>query len=186
MTDAETIEGPLWVFAYGSLIWKPGFAPVQTEIARLAGFQRSFCMDSVVYRGTPEAPGLVLALDRAPGHCEGLAYRVAETEASHVLGYLRERELVSAAYKEHWLDVDLRDGPSVRAVTYVIDRDHSQYCGQMSLEEQALRIARAHGQAGPNDEYLHNTRKALRDWNLPDPHLDDLAERVVQITGRGG
>jgi cation transport protein ChaC len=86
----------LWVFAYGSLIWHPGFDFTEKRKAVLRGFRRAFCMTSIHYRGTPEAPGLVLALDRdRDGSCEGVVYRVPATAAQRTLDYLRERELVS-------------------------------------------------------------------------------------------
>ena len=95
MTDT-----PLWVFGYGSLMWNPGFTPAEQVLARLGGFHRSFCMWSIHHRGSEEEPGLVLALDEADAVCDGVALRVADAERDQVLAYLRERELVSAAYVE--------------------------------------------------------------------------------------
>ena len=95
------LEGPLWVFGYGSLIWDPGFPVVERRIARVDGWHRSFCMRSIHHRGTPDAPGLVLALDRADGAtCTGVAFRVAAGAEAATLTALRERELVSSAYLE--------------------------------------------------------------------------------------
>ena len=171
----------LWVFGYGSLIWDPGFAVSEQEIARLEGFHRSFCMWSIHHRGTQEDPGLVLALDAAETFCDGVAFRAAEPEAA--LEYLRERELVSSAYLEEWHDVTLRDGRRVSAVCYVINRDHVQYCGDLTLERQAQVIASAVGGRGPNTEYLFNTAKHINDLGLPDADLDWLYDRVKTLTG---
>jgi len=174
----------MWVFGYGSLVWNPGFETVERVIARLPGYRRSFCMRSIHHRGTPEDPGLVLALDRAPGAaCSGLALRADPARADDVLAYLRERELVSAAYHEAWLELHLDDGRTVEAVTYVMDPDHEQYCGDLALEEQAQIIARAHGGRGPNAEYLINTEAHLRELGLGDTDLDWLAGRVREIRG---
>jgi cation transport protein ChaC len=174
----------MWVFGYGSLVWNPGFDTVERVIARLPGYRRSFCMRSIHHRGTPEAPGLVLALDRAPrGVCSGVALRADPDRAPEVLAYLRERELVSAAYHEARLPVVLSDGREVEAVTYVVDPDHDQYCGGLDLEEQAQIIARAHGGRGPNTEYLFNTEAHLRDLGLGDCDLDWLVRRVRVICG---
>lgn len=86
----------MWVFGYGSLIWHPGFPVAERRIARLTGWHRSFCMRSIHHRGTEEAPGLVLALDRAEGAvCDGVAFRVSPGAEEHTLAELRERELVS-------------------------------------------------------------------------------------------
>jgi len=171
----------LWVFGYGSLIWDPGFTVTEQEIARLEGFHRSFCMWSIHHRGTQEDPGLVLALDAAETFCDGVAFRAAEPEAA--LEYLRERELVSSAYLEEWHDITLRDGRCVSAVCYVINREHVQYCGDLTLERQAQVIASAVGGRGPNTEYLFNTAKHINDLGLPDADLDWLYDRVKTLTG---
>ncbi|MCV2866459.1 gamma-glutamylcyclotransferase [Defluviimonas sp. WL0075] len=169
----------LWVFGYGSLIWEPGFAYTERAIARLSGWHRSFCMRSIHHRGTPEEPGLVLALDAAEGaHCDGVAFAVAPDDAEATLAYLRERELVSAAYLERTLPLALSDGREVEALAYVIDPDHVQYCGGLALEDQAQIIARAVGGRGPNVDYLCNTAAHLAELGLSDPDLDWLVARV--------
>lgn len=172
----------LWIFGYGSLIWNPGFAHGQTRIARLDGYERSFCMRSIHHRGTVEEPGLVLALDEGQGGCEGLAFEVDGRIAEETLEYLRARELISAAYLERTVPIALQGGPQVQAVTYVIDRAHGQYCGGLPLEEQAQIIARAVGGRGPNWEYLVNTARHLAELGLRDPDLDWLAARVKALT----
>lgn len=174
----------MWVFGYGSLVWNPGFDTVERVIARLPGYRRSFCMRSIHHRGTPEEPGLVLALDRAPDTaCSGVALRADIARADEVLAYLRARELISAAYHEARLPVTLADGRAVEAVTYVVDPDHVQYCGGLDLEEQARIIARAHGGRGPNTEYLFQTDAHLRELGLADRELDWLVRRVRALCG---
>ncbi len=174
MTDA-----PLWVFGYGSLMWDPGFEYCDKQIARLHGYHRAFCMHSIHYRGTAENPGLVLALDQLKGtHCDGLAFQVAPQKAADVMDYLRERELVSEAYLEIQHPVELRSGAHVQAVTYVIDAHHAQYCGGLTLEQQASIIAHAHGARGPNADYLHNTAAHLHELGISDDELDWLSGRV--------
>ncbi|MEO0912976.1 MAG: gamma-glutamylcyclotransferase [Pseudomonadota bacterium] len=176
-------EDGFWVFAYGSLIWNPGFAYEEHQLATLSGYKRSFCMASIVYRGTPEDPGLVLALDRKEGGaCEGLAYRVSAAEAIAVLAYLRERELVSSAYLEAVETIRLADGQQVAALCYVMDPEHDQYRGALSREAQARIIARAAGPAGTNKDYLLNTVQSLARLGLQDPELSWLAEEVGRTT----
>ncbi|MHA3913687.1 gamma-glutamylcyclotransferase [Halovulum sp. GXIMD14793] len=176
--------GDFWVFAYGSLIWNPGFDPAETVRARLAGYRRSFCMSSVVYRGTPEAPGLVLALDAQGGMvCEGVGYRVGSGQAETVLTYLRERELVSSAYLEQEVTLALTDGRQVQAITYVIDRAHMQYQGRLDISTQARIIARAKGPAGSNRDYLVRTVESLRALGIDDPELDQLDSEVATLPG---
>ncbi|MDX1781616.1 MAG: gamma-glutamylcyclotransferase [Thalassovita sp.] len=172
----------MWVFGYGSLLWNPGFEPAESVLARLPGYHRSFCMWSIHHRGSEEDPGLVLALDEAEAtHCNGLALAVEPDQESRVLEELRARELISSAYLEKQLRVDLADGRSVEAVTYVVDPVHVQYCGGMDLEDQAQVIARAHGGRGPNAEYLYNTASHLRQLGIHDSELDWLADRVRMI-----
>ena len=172
----------MWVFAYGSLLWDPGFDVAESVVARLPDYHRSFCMRSIHHRGTEEEPGLVLALDAVEGTgCQGLALRVSPGHEKQTLTYLRERELISSAYLERVLEVRLSDGRKVPAVTYVIDPDHVQYCGGLPLEEQAQIIARAHGGRGPNSEYLLNTTERLHKLCLADDDLDWLSMRVGLI-----
>ncbi len=168
----------LWVFGYGSLLWNPGFAPAEAVTARLDGYHRSFCMLSIHHRGSEAEPGLVLALDAAPGGvCTGVALRVAPDEEGGVLAALRERELVSSAYVERHLPLTLTDGREVEALAYVVDPVHRQYC-RFALDKQAEMIARAVGGRGPNTEYLFNTAAHLAGLGIEDADMDWLVERV--------
>lgn len=169
----------LWVFGYGSLLWNPGFEVAETVPARLTGYTRSFCMWSIHHRGTVETPGLVLALDEQRGAvCDGLALRAVEGTEDAALAYLRERELVSAAYLEKTLPIVLTDGRRLDAVTYVIDPQHSQYTGEMALARQADVIAHAVGGRGPNRDYLFNTVHLLDELGIMDADLQWLKDRV--------
>ena len=173
----------LWVFGYGSLLWKTGFEPVERRRAVLHDYHRSFCMLSIHHRGTPEEPGLVLALDAVPGAtCTGMAFRAADSEADAVLAMLRERELISSAYVEHHVDLQTEAGP-LRSLAYVVDREHAQYV-QLDLETQAQMIARSTGGMGPNPEYLYNTQRLLQEMAIDDPDMAWLATRVRALSGR--
>jgi glutathione-specific gamma-glutamylcyclotransferase len=181
MTDGSV----MWVFGYGSLMWNPGFDFVDRRLARLEGFHRCFCMRSIHHRGTPEHPGLVLALDAQRGAaCDGLAFAVPGNDAPQVLDALRQRELISSAYLEARLPLHLRGGEVVEAVTFVVDPDHVQYCGMLDLEAQAGIIARAVGGRGPNTEYLWNTADHLTELGIHDPDLTWLAGRVRALVSR--
>ena len=182
MTDKrdEAVNGeePLWVFAYGSLIWNPGFEPAESRPATLPDFRRSFCMRSIHHRGSEAQPGLVLALDFAEGaSCTGLALRVRREETREVMGALRERELISSAYLEKRVDLGTEQGP-VTAVAFVIDRDHAQYAGGLPLDSQAGIIARASGDRGTNADYLFQTVDALDELRIEDGELAELATLV--------
>ncbi len=172
-------DAPLWVFGYGSLIWNPGFPFAERVLATLPGYARTFCMRSIHHRGTPEDPGLVLALDaHDEAHCQGIAFRVTDAARDETLAVLRERELISSAYLEKVLHVELHDGRRIDAVTYVVDTAHVQYCGGLPLEEQARIIACAAGGRGPNTEYLYNTTDHLSELGIEDSDLTWLAEKV--------
>lgn len=173
------MEHPLWIFGYGSLMWNPGFPVSGSVLARLQGYHRSFCMRSIHYRGTETEPGLVLALDMMSGSaCDGIAFQVTQGQEKETLAYLRGRELISAAYRECFVTLDLKDGRRICALTYVIDADHEQYCGRLPLEEQAQIIAHAVGGRGSNAEYLFNTASLMADIGLRDPDLEWLSNRV--------
>ncbi|MCS6892104.1 MAG: gamma-glutamylcyclotransferase [Rhodovarius sp.] len=168
----------MFVFAYGSLIWRPGFPYLAAHPAILRGYHRRFCLWSRHYRGTPESPGLVLGLDRG-GSCHGIAFEVAEGEAEAVLDYLdrRENPLGEAVYHRRLLPVTLRDGRRVAAFAYVADRTHPAYA-RPGLEAAAEAIARGHGQAGSNRDYLFNTLRHLRAHGLRDRGLERLAAQL--------
>jgi cation transport protein ChaC len=172
-------EGPVWVFAYGSLIWNPGFEPAERRLATLRDFRRSFSMRSFHHRGSEALPGLVLALDFEEGAaCRGVALRLPEGEAAaEALGVLRERELVSSAYVERSVRLETGAG-TLGALAFVMSRDHPQYAGGLPLDVQAGIIATAHGGRGPNDEYLFSTVEALASLDIRDEELERLADLV--------
>ncbi|WP_280633996.1 gamma-glutamylcyclotransferase [Paracoccus ravus] len=171
-----------WVFAYGSLMWDPGFRVAESRGANLMGFARRFCLRSIRYRGTEESPGLVLGLDAdAEASCHGMALRVEPEDWPEALEGLRLRELTTNAYEELLLPVRLDDGREVEAVAYVIRRDHVQYAGSLEIEEQAHIIAHAHGGRGPNADYLFNTVSHLVGMGVTDLDLDALTLRVRQL-----
>lgn len=173
-----------WVFAYGSLMWRPDFAVAEVRRARLRGYRRAFALHSVHHRGSPTATGLVLGLDWDPGsEVLGLAFRVASDAARAVRATLTARELVTRAYFELVVPVELIEGGTVDAVAYVVDRSHPQYAGAMALEDQAQVIARAVGQSGTNRAYLYAAAQHLAELGLDDPDVATLVARVRALSG---
>jgi glutathione-specific gamma-glutamylcyclotransferase len=171
--------GDLWVFGYGSLMWRPDF-PFQERVeARLTGAHRALCVYSFVHRGTPERPGLVLGLDHG-GACRGIAFRVAARDRRNTITYLRAREQVTAVYRECTRRVRLRGEPErqVPAVCYVVDRSHPQYAGRLSLEQQLHHVRQGHGHSGANRDYVIATVAALESLGLRETELHLLAERL--------
>ncbi|HTC98658.1 MAG TPA: gamma-glutamylcyclotransferase [Bradyrhizobium sp.] len=172
----ENLEGDLWVFGYGSLMWRPGFDYLEKVPARLIGEHRALCVYSFDHRGTPERPGLVLGLDRG-GACRGIAYRVAASLRGDTIAYLRGREQTTNVYREVmrsvWLDNEPRE--RVSALTYVADRGHVQYAGRLPLAEQLRIVQRGHGRSGNNRDYVLSTVKAIEAEGFRDAPLHQLA-----------
>ncbi len=166
-----------WVFGYGSLMWRPGFAHVERVPARLRGLHRSLCVYSHVHRGTPERPGLVLGLDRG-GACLGVAFRVEPEARGDVVAYLRAREQVTMVYREVVRPVEILDGTHrvTKALCYVVDRGHGQYAGALPVERQLEHVRQGIGQSGPNIEYVLATLD----------HMDEIGvvDRRLAVLGR--
>jgi cation transport protein ChaC len=166
----------LWVFAYGSLMWRPGFDFAEQISARLIGEHRALCVYSFDHRGTPEKPGLVLGLDRG-GACRGIAFRVAASRREATIAYLREREQTTHVYREVmrsvWLEDDARR--RVSAMAYVVDRGHVQYAGRLTLADQVRYVRQGHGRSGHNRDYVLSTVKSIEAQGFRDPKLHQLA-----------
>jgi cation transport protein ChaC len=176
----------LWVFGYGSLMWRPGFDYLERTEGLLIGAHRSLCIYSWVHRGTQAQPGLVLGLDLG-GACRGIAYRVAAAQREETIAYLRGREQVTMVYRETWRPVWLAGDPKrrVRAVCYVADRRHPQYAGRLSLDRQLHLVRQGHGKGGPNRDYVIETVKSLEALGYRESALHHLAERLQGGEGHG-
>ncbi|MCI0430776.1 MAG: gamma-glutamylcyclotransferase [Rhodospirillales bacterium] len=172
-----------WVFAYGSLMWNPGFPHLEARPARLLGYHRAFCLYSEHYRGTPARPGLVLGLDRG-GSCLGRAYRVSAADGPDVARYLDDREMLGEAYDPRWVKVRFEDGRRVPAYAYVINRSCPSYAGQLDPDRLAETIAYAAGERGSNLDYLVNTVRHLDELGIVDSALHDVLERVLRRLGQ--
>ena len=168
----------LWLFAYGSLMWDPGFPFEEARPALLKGFHRAFCLYSTRYRGTPEKPGLVLGLDRG-GACRGIAYRVAAANHDRVMQYLWEREMLNNSYICRAVAIHIATGP-VRGRAFVINRRHKHYAGKLSLERTVELIVQGHGQRGASRSYLENTVKHLDQLGIPDKRLHELLRAIKE------
>jgi glutathione-specific gamma-glutamylcyclotransferase len=173
----------LWVFGYGSLMWRPGFSFIERQNGLVRGWRRSLCIYSWVHRGTREKPGLVLGLDRG-GACHGAAFRVAAADREATIAYLREREQVTSVYLERTVRVLLWEGAVVEAITYVADRHHPQYAGVLDREELLRLTSHAIGGSGPNDEYILNTVAHLEQAGVKDATLEWLAARLREMQNR--
>ena len=176
MQDLAEDKDDLWVFGYGSLMWRPGFAHCEAHTARIIGFQRTFCIYSTHHRGNDIQPGLVLGLDRG-GFCDGMAFRISAALRDDTLRYLRAREQISGVYRETKAYIQLlRSGGETRsALAYVVEVAHPSYAGRLPFQRQLQIIRAAHGRSGPNVEYLINTSMHLRELSIRDRNMERLA-----------
>lgn len=175
----EIAPGNLWVFAYGSLMWDPGFEHVRSRPAMLYGYRRSFCVYSTRYRGTPERPGLVLGLDRG-GSCRGMAFLVRGSQVPRALEALWAREMSRLVYEPRIVSVNLGEG-KVKALAFVADREHKSYAGDLPIEHVAQTIADCSGARGPNADYLFNTLRHLAALGIDERHLARVAAAVQAL-----
>jgi cation transport protein ChaC len=175
--SAPDSDGSLWVFGYGSLMWRPGFAYARRYKALLRGWRRSLCVFSHVYRGSPEQPGLVLGLDRG-GACPGVAFEVDAALREPTIRYLREREQVTAVYLERVAPITLEAGDRVLAVTYVADRLHYQYAGRLDRGAMLEYVRAGRGKSGDNAQYILETNDHLLALGVRDPDLEWLSANL--------
>jgi cation transport protein ChaC len=181
LTTAEASSAEdLWVFGYGSLMWRPGFEFLERAPARLIGLHRALCVYSFVHRGTPESPGLVLGLDRG-GMCRGVAFRVAAAAREPTIAYLRAREQVTTVYLETMRRIELEDKArrQVRALCFIVDRSHVQYAGRLNLSERLHLVRQGHGRSGANRDYVIETVQALETLGYRETDLHLLAARLL-------
>lgn len=171
-----------WIFAYGSLMWNPAIEFSEAQTCELDGWHRSFCFWMPMGRGTPELPGLMLALERGAS-CEGIAYRLAPHQVESELPIVWNREMLAGVYKPVWAPVKLRDGRTVTAVTFEMDTQHCQYTGDLALARKAHHIAYAEGRRGACRDYLANTAAHARALGIHDAYVEDLVRRVAELRG---
>jgi len=162
-----------WVFGYGSLIWRPGFAYLRKSTALLRGAHRRLCIYSHRHRGTPEQPGLVFGLVRG-GSCRGMAFEVDPAQWDQTHAYLAEREMDRGVYLETHRPVQLDDGRSVTALTFLVDMQHVQYAGRLDIAEQLRLVRSGVGESGANPEYVLETARHLEALGIRDRYLADL------------
>lgn len=168
----------LWVFAYGSLIWHPGFAWRERRLATVRGYHRSLCLWSHDHRGSPDNPGLVFGLDRG-GSCRGVVYRLAGRQVPTYFPALWDREMSTGAYLPRWINCSTEAGP-VRALVFIMNRDNPAYIRALPEAELLAIVRRAAGRYGPCTDYVVQTAQALRAAGIHDARLDAIARRLEQ------
>jgi cation transport protein ChaC len=178
---AETLAGrhpgdAVWLFGYGSLIWNPAFYFAEQRVALIHGWHRRFCLSMDSGRGSPEQPGLMLALDRG-GACRGVAYRLADSQVDEEMLLVWRREMLSGAYHARWVEAKTAQGP-VRAITFTANRAHDRFIA-LPDEEVAERVATARGAIGSCAEYLSETVAHLETLGFRDASLERIRARIA-------
>ncbi len=167
-------DGDLWVFAYGSLLWRPGFDFDERQPVRLFGYHRSLCVWSHTHRGTEKQPGMVLGLDHG-GSCCGCAYRIRAADKAAISEYLYAREMPTPIYHAVIHPLRLPHGVRVDALTFVVNRASPQYAGKICPQQAADAVRDAIGISGSSRDYLLNSISHLDQLGLHDAHLSQIA-----------
>ncbi len=190
MTDADYAEAvstiitqygpaPIWVFAYGSLLWNPGFDFTERRLATLRGWHRAFCMQLSRFRGSPEQPGLMLGLDHG-GTCKGEVYHIDQAAAPTELDKLLRREVpyrrIASAWR--WVEVDIA-GSRQKALTFYAGMRRDRFYVDLPIHAQAHMLARAAGWGGSGAAYLHNTVMKLEELGIHDTYMWELQHLVA-------
>jgi cation transport protein ChaC len=169
----------LWIFGYGSLTWDPGFHFSEVRLAVLQSHRRRFSCRTVLGRGSPECPGLMLTLEPGEGDCAGLAFRIDAAQAAHESGMVWRREMIRAIYRPCLLPLHTPQG-EVTALVFAANTEHADHAGELSLDDTADIIARAGGVLGSNRQYLEQLVWQLQHLGISDRYLEQLLEHVRQ------
>ena len=167
----------LWVYSYGSLMWDPAVHFAEVRRADLQGFQRRFTYRTIMGRGTPQQPALMLSLEARPGCCQGLAFRITADRADVESRYLWRREMLRGGYRPLLLPLDTPQGP-ITALVFAANEAHDDHVGELPVEETVAIIARATGVIGSNRAYLEQLAAQLHALGIPDAYVDELMRRL--------
>mgnify|MGYP001326126888 CR=1 FL=1 len=174
---------PIWIFGYGSLIWRVEFPFADKRPARIRGWKRRFWQGSTDHRGVPGAPGRVVTLlPDEVGCCSGMAYRLDASSQEQVLQQLDVRE--KGGYQRQSIELDLTDSRRVTGLTYIATPTNGNYLGPAPLHAIAEQICRSRGPSGANSEYLFRLARALNELGSEDTHVAALVELVEAKTAQ--
>ncbi len=174
----------VWVFGYGSLIWRPDIAFRERRVARVRGWKRRFWQGSHDHRGVPHAPGRVVTLvPDASESCEGMAYFIDASVAESTFAGLDHRE--KNGYERHEVCLEFRDGGTAGGVVYIAPAGNHAYLGPAPDAAMAEQIRRSAGPSGANVDYLEELAAALRVLEIDDPHVFGLERLVLAAKGAG-
>jgi glutathione-specific gamma-glutamylcyclotransferase len=181
LLDELRADEDVWVYGYGSLIWNPAFHFAERRIARLHGYHRRFVFWSTSGRGSPDCPGMMLALEPG-GCCSGVAYRIGRDAVDSELKSVFLRELMTGSYIPRLVRLGTERGP-VRAIAFTANRKHPSYAGRMPLPTVAGHMTEAEGGLGTCREYLFNTAEHLHELGIRDSGVETLTRMVRALRG---
>ena len=173
------VGAPVWLFAYGSLMWNPTIAIEEMQRARIEGWQRRFCIRLLTGRATPEYPGRMLSLDEG-GMTEGMIFRIPECSLESELSIIWMREMITGLYKPVWTDALTRTGETIKALTFVSNRQHPCYEFDSSVVTSAEYISQACGELGTNREYVERLSSTLTDWGINDNYVSSILHNLKE------
>ncbi len=175
----QASAGDVWLFGYGSLLWKPACEVAESRLATVRGWHRAFCIRLARFRGTRDRPGLMMCLDRG-GQCRGMVFRLPADQVQVSLDKLLRREMVVKAGSNvpRWLTARTDDGP-VRALGFVVNRQSPHYATGLGPDEVADVLATAAGHMGSGAEYLRETVTRLEALGIRDRNLWRLQALVA-------
>ena len=188
MSDAERVRqvremlarapdpARVWVFGYGSLIWNPAFHFAERRTAFIYGYHRQFCLWAWAGRGSPQQPGLMLAMERG-GSCHGVAYRLHRRQTESELDVVWRREMGAMAYLPIWVKVRTPQGIE-HAVAFIANRAHERYIADLDQRETTRLLANGSGPLGHCRDYLYDTVAHLRALGIRDRRMEALEIHV--------
>jgi len=166
----------VWVFGFGSLIWNPAFHFAERRTALVRGYHRQFCLWSKAGRGSPQTPGLMLALERG-GSCHGVDYRIAPEQVETELDVVWRREMLTGAYRAKWVSAQTPAGIE-HAIAFAANHAHERYVRGLDTDETARLLATGAGPLGSCCDYLFDTVSHLEALGIRDKRMEALVERV--------
>lgn len=174
----------VWVYGYGSLIWRPEFDYAEQRLALLHGYHRALCLWSRVNRGTPDQPGLVFGLDMG-GSCRGMAFRIPACDVPVTMEALWEREMPCGSYTPKWVNCRTGDG-AITALAFTMNRNTEEYVRGLPIDRLVSIVRNAHGSYGPCIEYVLETAQALTKYQIHDKHLQALVLHLRNAVALNG
>lgn len=172
-------DQPLWVFAYGSLMWNPTFHFSHVEPCTLEGYHRQFCIRDVIARGTSAVPALMLGVEEG-GSCQGLGYQIPADEVNNELELIWNREMLTGVYIPTWVEIMTSSNDTRSALTFTMNKAHANYLPALSLEQVSQSIAMASGPLGRNSDYLFKLVERLNELGVNDVPMSDLKHALMK------